>query len=395
MRRGKSIAILVCVGAGSLSFVPPATPQTVQSVAAAANRSICVVLAEGGSGTTSGTGFVIAGGFVLTANHVVQGAGRIRVLCPDHPATQVKLVNVDTDNDVALLQNTLLSIHPLPLGDSAKVQVGQEIVVIGFPRTDLLGLETATVVQGIVSSVRAAALQIQAPMGPGNSGSPVLTLQGQVIGVVRAVFGSQLGTNFATSFATAINRTSALSGLHGRVNVGGAPPTRQVSESAWRPAWTVGDTWAYEAPWGPTTFAVTRVVGSNVIMTQTVSNRGSGAIDVDATHLGKTTANWLPEVIWLDFPLTPGKSYSRVYNPHEQFSYHVGNMEQITVPAGSFSAIRVDVKFCTPQTDRCAGLLFWYAPAAKWFIRIVWDDSPNFNKDRRGKSMELLSVMLH
>ncbi len=206
MRRVKRFAIMLCAFAGYLAvFVHPALPQTVQSVAAVTRQSICVVLADGGNGTTSGTGFVVADGFVLTANHVVQRADHLRVLCPDHPAIEVTLARADADNDVALLHNPLLSIRPLPLGDSANAQVGQAIVVIGFPRADLIGGGTPTVTQGIVSAVRAGAVQIQAPMGPGNSGSPVLILQGQVIGVVRAVLGSQAGSNFATSFATAID----------------------------------------------------------------------------------------------------------------------------------------------------------------------------------------------
>jgi putative serine protease PepD len=230
MRRLKSLAALLGTLVGSLSVcVLPATPQNMQSVAAAASRSVCIVLAERANATTSGTGFMVADGFVLTAHRLVQNADRMRVLCPDHPAIDVKLVNADADNDVALLQSTLLTIRPLPLGASATVQVGQQIVVIGFPRADLVGPEIATVTQGIVNSVRGGALQIQAPVGPGNSGSPVLTLQGQVIAVVRAVLGNQVGTNIATSFATAIDAakpflTSALGGLYGSVNVGNAPP---------------------------------------------------------------------------------------------------------------------------------------------------------------------------
>jgi trypsin-like peptidase len=229
MRRMKRLAAVLCACASFVSArVLPASSQTVQSVAAAATRSVCIVLAERGNGTTSGTGFMVADGFVLTARHVVQGADRLRVLCPEHPAIDISVVNTDADNDTALLRGTLLSVRPLPIGESANVQVGQEIVVIGFPRTDLVSAETATVTRGIVSSVRAGALQIQAPVGPGNSGSPVLTLQGQVIGVVRAVLGSQVGSNVATSFATAIDAIKPL--LTFGVNVGNALPARQAPE---------------------------------------------------------------------------------------------------------------------------------------------------------------------
>jgi trypsin-like peptidase len=240
MRRLKSLAILHCAVAGSLAVcVLPASPQNVQSVAATAIRSVCVVFAERGNETVTGTGFIVADGFVLTSHHVVQGADHVRVLCPDHPATEVTFFKADADNDMALLHNTVLAIRSLPLGESAKVQVGQEIVVIGFPRADLLGADTVTVTQGTVSSVQAGALQIQAPVGPGNSGSPVLTLRGQVIGLVRAVLGSQLGTNFVTSFVAGIDAakpflTSALGGLYGSANVGNPPPVPQPPKPAAR-----------------------------------------------------------------------------------------------------------------------------------------------------------------
>jgi putative serine protease PepD len=232
MRRVRDLVTPLCTIAASLFVVVlPAAPQTMQAVTAAARQSVCIVLAERGNGTTSGTGFMVADGYLLTSHHVVQGADRLRVLCPEHPAIEVKMVNADADNDVALLQSNLLNIRPLPLGASANVQVGQEITVIGYPRADLVAAEAATVTQGIVNSVRGGALQIQAPVGPGSSGSPVLTLQGQVIGVVRAVLGSQVGTNLATSFATAIDAakpflTSALGGLYGSVNVGNSPPAQ-------------------------------------------------------------------------------------------------------------------------------------------------------------------------
>jgi len=236
VRKLKSLVILVCLVGPLGGLALPASPQTMQSVAAAAGQSVCIVLAERGNGTTSGTGFVVADGYVLTSHHLAQGADRLRVLCPDHPPIEVKLANADADNDIALLHSSLLSIRPLPLGGSGNVQVGQEIVVIGFPRADLVGAETATVTQGIVNSVRGGALQIQAPVGPGSSGSPVLTLQGQVIGVVRAVLGNQVGTNLATSFATAIDAakpflTSALGGLYGSVNVANPPPGQRAPQT--------------------------------------------------------------------------------------------------------------------------------------------------------------------
>ncbi len=162
------------------------------------------------------------------------------------------------------------------------------------------------------------------------------------------------------------------------------------------PTWTVGEIWTYEAPWGLTTFAVMSVGGPNVVMMQTVSSRGSVRKRFDATHLGKTEPAWLPDFVWFDFPLTPDKSYSRVFSESGQpwhFSLHVGKMEQVTVPAGRFSAIRVDVRVCGTGGS-CGGSSLWYAPAAKWFVRATWDRSLWWDERWRGASMDLVSVTL-
>ena len=176
-----------------------ADSQDVESVAAGAKPSVAVVLTERADGIVSGTAFMAAEELVLTAEHVVANARRIVVKFPNYPVVDAQLVVSDSENDVAVLSIPDLAVRPLPLGDISDVREGQRIVVVGFPRIDVLGAETATVTEGIVSAVRPGLIQMQAPVNPGSSGGPVLSLKGEVIGIVQATLrGQQQGLNFAT-----------------------------------------------------------------------------------------------------------------------------------------------------------------------------------------------------
>jgi S1-C subfamily serine protease len=176
-----------------------ANSEDVESVATGAKPSVAVVLAQRADGLVSGTAFMAAEDLLLTAEHVVANARRIVVKFPNFPVVDARLVASDSENDVAVLSIPELAVRPLPLGDISDVREGQRIVVVGFPRIDVLGAETATVTEGIVSAVRPGLIQIQAPVNPGSGGGPVLSLKGEVIGIVRATLrGQQQGLNFAT-----------------------------------------------------------------------------------------------------------------------------------------------------------------------------------------------------
>jgi len=146
-----------------------------------------------GGGVATGSGFVIDGeGHVLTNNHVVEGASRITVKLGSSDATHTaEVVGTDPASDIALLKVEAPAdqLHPLALGDSSKVRVGDPVVAIGNP----FGLDR-TVTSGIVSALQR---QIQAPNGfsidhviqtdaainPGNSGGPLIDSAGEVIGI--------------------------------------------------------------------------------------------------------------------------------------------------------------------------------------------------------------------
>lgn len=195
----RAMAVVACAVGVALCSGPIADAQDAQSVAAVANASVCAILVQLNTGVASGTGFLAADGLVLTANHVVKDGLHISVKFPGQPAMDARVVAGDGANDLAVLSVAPLPIRPLALGNSDAVQAGQTVIAIGFPRLSALGAETPTVTDGIISAVRPGQLQMQVPVSPGNSGGPLLTLRGDVIGVVEATLGGQQqGINFAT-----------------------------------------------------------------------------------------------------------------------------------------------------------------------------------------------------
>jgi S1-C subfamily serine protease len=171
--------------------------------------------AEGG-GVATGSGFVIdTEGHLLTNNHVVEGASKIEVkLGSSEKSYSAKVVGTDPSTDVALLKVDVPGdqLHPLPLGDSSKVEVGDPVVAIGNP----FGLDR-TVTSGIVSALQR---QIEAPAGfsishviqtdaainPGNSGGPLIDSEGRVIGINSQIeTGGGSNGNVGIGFAIPID----------------------------------------------------------------------------------------------------------------------------------------------------------------------------------------------
>jgi S1-C subfamily serine protease len=169
----------------------------------------------GGSATATGSGFLIdTEGHIVTNNHVVEEAEKVQVKLGSSDKTYTaEVVGTDPATDVALLQVDAPadSLHPLSLGDSAKVQVGDPVVAIGNP----FGLDR-TVTSGIVSALQR---QIQAPNGfsishviqtdaainPGNSGGPLIDASGSVIGINSQIQTGGSQGNVGIGFAVPIN----------------------------------------------------------------------------------------------------------------------------------------------------------------------------------------------
>jgi S1-C subfamily serine protease len=170
----------------------------------------------GGGGIATGSGFLIdTEGHIVTNNHVVEGATKVEVkLGSSETSHTAEVVGTDPATDVALLKVDVPASqqHPLSLGNSAKVQVGDPVVAIGNP----FGLDR-TVTAGIVSALQR---QIQAPNGfsishviqtdaainPGNSGGPLIDSSGSVIGINSQIqTGGGADGNVGIGFAVPIN----------------------------------------------------------------------------------------------------------------------------------------------------------------------------------------------
>ena len=169
-----------------------------------------------GEGTATGSGFLIdTEGHVITNSHVVEGADEVEVkLGSSDTSHDAEVVGTDPATDVALLKVDAPadSLHPLSLGDSSEVEVGDPVVAIGNP----FGLDR-TVTSGIISALQR---QIQAPNGfsishviqtdaainPGNSGGPLIDAGGSVIGINSQIqTGGTSSGNVGIGFAVPIN----------------------------------------------------------------------------------------------------------------------------------------------------------------------------------------------
>jgi Do/DeqQ family serine protease len=158
-----------------------------------------------------GSGVIVsADGYILTNNHVVEGADEIEVILNDSRRAIAKVIGTDPDSDLAILKITLDKLPAIVLGNSDSLQVGDQVLAIGNP----FGVGQ-TVTSGIVSALNKNQLgintfenfiQTDAAINPGNSGGALVDVNGNLQGINTAIYsrsGGSLGIGFAIPVSTA------------------------------------------------------------------------------------------------------------------------------------------------------------------------------------------------
>jgi S1-C subfamily serine protease len=194
----------------------------VEQVAAAV---VTVDVRKHGAGSTrrrpaqagTGSGFVFASdGLILTNSHVVEDASEIDVTLPDGRERRADLIGHDPDTDIALLRISAPDLTAVTFGESQRLRPGQLVIAIGNP----YGFQH-TVTTGVVSALGRSlrsrtgrliehVIQTDAALNPGNSGGPLVTSAGEVVGVNTAIIAGGQGLSFAVPIRTVATVLPAL-----------------------------------------------------------------------------------------------------------------------------------------------------------------------------------------
>ena len=202
----------VAAGTAATNTIDPNTNEPIAAVAAAVSPTVVQIETRLGLGS----GFVYdADGHILTAAHVVEGAGKtVNVRLADGSVHKGDVIGSDNASDVAVVKiDPVANLQVANLALGVKVEVGQTAVAIGSP----FGLDQ-TVTAGIVSAVDRPQetpggaidmYQIDAPINPGNSGGPVADRQGRVFGMSDSII-TQTGENVGVGFLVPIDLAKAV-----------------------------------------------------------------------------------------------------------------------------------------------------------------------------------------
>ena len=211
--------------ASSAVAAQPVSAATIYKQAAPGIVTITTEVARRGRvGEGTGSGIVLdTSGNILTNAHVIANANQIQVTFSDGKTAPATVSGSNTAADLAIVHVSVAasSLHPVPLGDSSQVRVGDAVYAIGAP-FGLAETMTAGIVSGLNRSNQSSGLtgliQTDAPINPGNSGGALINTLGQVIGVNDSI-ESPIAGNVGVGFAIPINAVKQLlNSLEGGAN---------------------------------------------------------------------------------------------------------------------------------------------------------------------------------
>jgi S1-C subfamily serine protease len=224
---------------------------TVNEIYKADANGVAFIESKVAEGVASGSGVVLDDeGHVLTNNHVVEGGETIQVSFESegqmYPA---EVVGTEPNSDLALLKvdAPAAKLHPLKLGDSSKMEVGDPVVAIGNP-FDLQRTVTSGIVSALQREIQAPdgvtidnVIQTDAAINPGNSGGPLINGDGEVIGINSQIYTGGEGSdgNVGIGFAIPINTAkeeiatleSGTADEHGYLGISGANITPELAQA--------------------------------------------------------------------------------------------------------------------------------------------------------------------
>ena len=179
---------------------------TPQEIVESLSLSVVNIATTSPEGAGGGSGIVWEDSrHILTNAHVVLGAGSIKVIDPkDGREIAAQVVGLSPCDDVALLEVQRGNFEPAPIGDSDKLEPGEEVIALGYPATYTdQGSSKLVVTRGIVSKLKDSLdgksdlIQTDAAINPGNSGGPLVNGRGEIIGINTLTFLGQQSQNYA------------------------------------------------------------------------------------------------------------------------------------------------------------------------------------------------------
>jgi S1-C subfamily serine protease len=194
------------------------SPATAESIYKQVSAGVVTITSNVGNGQAIGSGIVLdTSGDILTNAHVIAGARQIQVTLSNGQTVAATLIGSNSAADLAVIRISApaSSLHPVTLGNSDSVQIGDMVYAIGSP----FGL-SGTFTEGIVSNLNqggsasngaslSGLIQTDAAINPGNSGGPLVNAQGQVIGINTSI-ESPVDGNVGVGFAIPINQVKQL-----------------------------------------------------------------------------------------------------------------------------------------------------------------------------------------